>query len=203
MDIAIKQIPLWNGHTWLFFRGWRLGAFLRWWPPLAMWAGPLIFYGHNLGYLNNPIFSNLGLCAACWAHFMCQHELWPTSVSHPFSSLNSSLGPTGGKYYQKITIPIFRLIPQNFAFPGCFSYIVFYRYIFSLLSSDWVVIAVSDSVSVQGTISSDKSLFCCSFLIPFFLKLFVACRLCDIYVREDNDFNVYAMITQLMWTTWT
>ena len=24
-------------------------------------------------------------------------------------------------------------------------------------------------------------------LIPFFLKLIVACRLCVIYVREDND----------------
>ena len=28
------------------------------------------------------------------------------------------------------------------------------------------------------------------FLIPFFLKLIVACRLCVIYVREDNDSNV-------------
>ena len=81
-------------------------------------AGLLIFYGHHWGCLNNPIFSNSGLCAACWAHFMCPHELWPTSVSHPFSSLNSSLGLTGGKYYQKIIIPIFRLVIQNFAFLG-------------------------------------------------------------------------------------
>ena len=29
-----------------------------------------------------------------------------------------------------------------------------------------------------------------SFLFPFFLKLIVAYRLCVIYVREDNDFNV-------------
>ena len=28
------------------------------------------------------------------------------------------------------------------------------------------------------------------FLIPFFLKLIVACILCVIYVREDNDSNV-------------
>ena len=28
------------------------------------------------------------------------------------------------------------------------------------------------------------------FLIPFFLKVIVACRLCVIYVREDNDSNV-------------
>ena len=52
-----------------------------------------------------PSFRILGLCAALWAHFMCHHELWPTSASHPFSFLNSSLGLAGGKYYQKITIP--------------------------------------------------------------------------------------------------
>ena len=74
---------------------------------------------------------NLGLCAACWARFMCHHELWPTSVSHPFSSLNSSLGFAGGKHYQKITILIFRLVVQNFAIPGCFPYIFFSMAIFS------------------------------------------------------------------------
>ena len=62
-------------------------------------AGPLIFfYGHHWGCLNNPVFSNLGLCAARWAHFMCHHELWPTSVSHLFFFLNSSLCLAGGKH---------------------------------------------------------------------------------------------------------
>ena len=106
-----------------------------------------LFYGHHQGYLNNPIFSNLGLCAACWAHLMCHHELWLTSVSHPFSSLNGSLGLTGGKHYQKITIPIFWLI--LYIFPGCFSYVLFSHYLFSLLSSGWFVIAVCVSVSVR------------------------------------------------------
>ena len=54
------------------------------------------------GCLNNPIFSNLGLCAACWARFMCHHELWPTSVSNPFSFLNSSLGLTGENITRKL-----------------------------------------------------------------------------------------------------
>ena len=36
------------------------------------------------GCLNDLIFSNLGLCAACWAHVVCYHELWLTSVRHPF-----------------------------------------------------------------------------------------------------------------------
>ena len=53
---------------------------------------------HHRGCLNNPIFSNLGLCAACWARFMCHHELWSTSVSHPCSSLSSSLGFARGKH---------------------------------------------------------------------------------------------------------
>ena len=53
--------------------------------------------------------------------------------------LKCSLGFAGGKHYQKITIPIFRLL-QNFAIPGCFPYILFYRYILSLLSSDWLLL---------------------------------------------------------------
>ena len=92
-------------------------------------------YGHHRGCLNNPIFSNLRLCVACWAHIMCHHKLWPISMSHPFSSLNTSFGLTGGKYYQKITIPIFRLILQNFAFPDGFLIFFFYSYLFSLISS--------------------------------------------------------------------
>ena len=107
--------------------GWGLGAFLRWWPPSAMWADPLIFLWR--GCLNNPIFSNFGLCAACWAHFMYHHELWPTSVGHPFSFLNSFWGLTGEKHYQKITIHIFKLVLQNFAIPSYFPYILFYGYL--------------------------------------------------------------------------
>ena len=102
-------------------------------------------YGHHWGCLN------FGLCAAGWAHFMCHHKLWPTSASHPFSFLNSSLGLAEGKHYQKITIPIFRLVLQNFAIPSYFPSILFYCYLFSLLSSGWVVIAVCDSISVQET----------------------------------------------------
>ena len=109
-----------------------------------MWVGPWIIYGHHCGCLNNPIFPNLGLCAACWACSMCHQELWPTSVSHPFSSLNSSSGLTGGKYYPKITIAIFSsLVLQNFAIPGYFPYILFYRYLFSLLSSGWFEMPLS------------------------------------------------------------
>ena len=117
---------------WTIKRGWGLGVFLRWWPPSTIWAGHFIFHGHHRGCLNNPIFSNLGLCAACWAHFMCHHELWPTSVSHPFSFFDSSLCLAGGKQYQEISIPVFRVVLQNFPVPGYFPYTFFYRYILFL-----------------------------------------------------------------------
>ena len=111
-------------------------------------------YAHHQGWLNNPIFSNLGLCAACWARFMYDHQLWPTSVSHPFSSLNSSLGFAGGKHCLKIIIPIFQLVLHNLAIPGCFPCILFYCYLFFLLPSGWFVIAVCGSVSVREIVKS-------------------------------------------------
>ena len=96
----------------------------------------LNIHGHRWGCLNNPIFSNLGLCAACWAHFMCHHELL-TSVSHPLSSLNSSLGFAGGKHNQKITIAVFRLVLQHFVIPGCF--LIFLSSLSFLLTFFWLV----------------------------------------------------------------
>ena len=141
------------------------------------------------------MFLNLGLCAACWAHFMCHHKMWPTSVSHPFSSLNSCLGFAGGKHYQKIAIPVFKFcyfrllsfysVPKNFndssdiclmgfihsiqiceifrqtfgpshrKCPMIFmnsAHILFYRYLFSLLSWGWFVIAVCGSISLRQVV---------------------------------------------------
>ena len=34
-----------------------------------------LFYCHSRGCLNNHIFSNLGLCAAWWARFMCRNKI--------------------------------------------------------------------------------------------------------------------------------
>ena len=83
----------------------RLGQY--WWVGVGVFSNVVATFNHVGGFfnlfmattcLNNPIFSNLGLCAACWAHFMYHRELWPTSVGHPFSFLNSSWGLVGGKY---------------------------------------------------------------------------------------------------------
>ena len=127
--------------------GW--GLFLRCWSPQPC-GGSFNIFGHRRECLNNPIFSNMGLCGACWAHFMCHHELWLILVRHLSSSLNNSLvRPCWRKTdYQKSTMPIFRLVLQNFALPGCFPYILFYRYPFSLLSSGWYVFQSGNYLSL-------------------------------------------------------
>ena len=56
-----------------------------------------IFKYQHAVCLNNPILCNLGLYAACRACLMCHGELWPTSLSHSFSSLNIPLGLARGK----------------------------------------------------------------------------------------------------------
>ena len=151
----IRNLFWWNSMCLLFvggnglglWRGWGLGSFLRWRSHSTMWAGPLISVPPR-GCQNNPIFSNLGLCTACCAHFfMCHHELWPTSASLPFSSLSSSLGITEEIYYQKINIAVIRLVLQTFALQDCLPFILFYHYLFSVISPGWVVITVYDYFS--------------------------------------------------------
>ena len=115
--------------------GWELGAFLRWWPPSAMWSGPFIFYGRHGGCLNDLILSNLGLRAACWAYFMCHHELWPTSMSRPFSSLNSSFGLTEGENISRKLLSLsldlfFKILLFHVAFLIFFSIAIFSPYFF-------------------------------------------------------------------------
>ena len=90
--------------------------------------------------------SNLELCATCWAHFMCHHEMWLTSMSHPYSSLSSSLAFAGG-----ITIPIFRLVLQKFAIPGCFHYIIFITFFSPYFLLVGLLLQSVPVVSVQGT----------------------------------------------------
>ena len=43
----------------------------------------------------------------------------------------------------------------------------------------------------------------CFFFNIFFLKVNCGLQLCVIYVREDNDSNVQAMIKRLVWAIWT
>ena len=119
---------------------------LRWWS--TMWVGPLISSSTSTGDV--WIFPS----SQIWGYMLyveyiscvVTHESWPTSVSHSFSSLNSSLGLAGGKHYYKTIIHMFRLL-QNLAIPSCFPCILFYNCLFSLHSSGWFVIAVCLSFS--------------------------------------------------------
>ena len=74
------------------------GAFLRWWHHVG--GSFNLFMAYTGGVWIKLIFSNMWLCAVCWAHFTGHHELWPTSVGQPFSFLNGSWGLTGGNHYQ-------------------------------------------------------------------------------------------------------
>ena len=108
--------------------GWGLGSFSK-----VVVAFNHVFSTKTTGDVwIIPSFRILGLCATYWAHFMSSRIV--ANISESPSPLNSSLGLTEGKHYQKITVPILRLVLQNFALPGCFPYNLFYCTLFSLLS---------------------------------------------------------------------
>ena len=56
------------------------------------------------------LISSFAFPSGWWPHPKNSPNFCHTSVSFPFSSANSSIGLAGGKHYQKITIPIFRLV---------------------------------------------------------------------------------------------
>ena len=148
------------------------------------------------------IFPNLGLNTACWAHCMCHHELWPTSVS-PFPFLNISKTSLRENITRKLLS-----IPQDFflkkiALQFCFSYIACYLIIspytlliglllkyMSLFHSRQLVKHFRNIANwCRVTISDDKSwllsLFCCCFSSNF-VKVIATCELCVIFVREGT-----------------
>ena len=117
------------------------------------WLGGLsIFFKCQChGCFNNSNIQNLGLCTACWTHFMCHHQLWPTSVSHPFSFLTSSLGFAAGKHYKIITIPCFwTCLPKLCLFQ--------------------VVFLISEIIDCTWSIISAYTL-CCSIISPYTLSV--------------------------------
>ena len=143
LELKLNHVPKWD-PSWRLCNGLvtlNLVLMGQLWSVICEYVlvifNHVIFLYHHSGCLNSLSFSNLGLCAACEPYFMHHHELWPASVNHPFSSVTNSLGLVVGKYYQKIIIPIIRVVLQNYDLPGCFPYILFYCYLFSLLSSGW------------------------------------------------------------------
>ena len=122
----------------LWVGGW--GLFLSWWSPSTMWAGPLILLHNCRDVWIIPSFRIRDYIlhaehAPCVITNCGQHQ-WviPSPLSIPL------LGLAEGKHYLKTTISIFRVVLLNFVIPGCFLYIIFYRYIFSLLSSVFFIL---------------------------------------------------------------
>ena len=92
--------------------------FLKWWPTWSVWAGFLIFASAITKYV--WIIRSFRI----WGyllHVETFHESSRIVVNICESPLrNSSLWLAGEKHNQKFIIPIFRLVLQNFALPGCF-----------------------------------------------------------------------------------
>ena len=133
----------WGGVGW----GWEWGfrwegwvAFLRLWPPSTMWKGVLC------------MAATVWLIPSFWIwgyvlhveHFMCHHKFWPTSVSHPFSSINGSLCLAGGNITWKLlsisSDLYFKILVFQAAFLVFFSITIFSPYFLTLtLTFFWLV----------------------------------------------------------------
>ena len=77
----------------------------------------------------------------------------PSHTHHHFSGTPSTLSIALRALLEESInkkITIFRRILQNFAFADYFSYIRFYRYLFSLFSSGWFVITPPASTKLKG-----------------------------------------------------
>ena len=76
-------------------------------------------------------------------------KIAPDVLGRPFSFLSSSSGLTGVNITRKYLSLSLDLFFKLFAIPGYFPCILFYHYLFSLLSSGLFVIAVCGSISVR------------------------------------------------------
>ena len=79
-------------------------------------------------------------------------------------------GLAGGKHYQKITIPIFRLVFQNVVLPGCFPYNLFYSYVspyFLLVGLPLQYVALFQSRELVTSQLNRCPHFLCFFFIHF------------------------------------
>ena len=98
-----------------------------------------LLHGHHFcqsWYLNNSIYSNLGLCALLRTFHVPSRIV--ANISGPSLPFSLALGGlTGVKRYQKVTIAIFRFVLQNCIIPGYFPYIhsiaIFSPYVFGLV----------------------------------------------------------------------
>ena len=105
--LAQKYIHLWFTYSETIRISFESKASLGWHVGGGGGFPKLVATFNYVGGSFNLLMATTGYV---WIIPSCHRELWPTSASHPFSSLISSLGLAGGKHYQKITIPNFRLV---------------------------------------------------------------------------------------------
>ena len=135
-------------------RVWGLGAFLRWWPPSTMGLGPLI----NLMATTWDVwiitsFFEFGIMCCMLSTSPVSSRILVNIRESPLLLSKWRLRFCWRKHY-----PIFWLALRNFAIPVCFPYIILYRYLFSLVTSVWFVIAVCGSISVSKIVKCLGSL---------------------------------------------
>ena len=111
-------------HLIYIYMGEVWGISLRRWPPLTMHAGHLI----SSSTITEDVWKSrlFEFCAACWAHFMCHQELWPTSVSHPFSLLRPCRMNALAAELLSLSLD---LIVNMFALPRCLLSVSFYHHL--------------------------------------------------------------------------
>ena len=122
-------------HCCVFISGWGLGSFSK----------MVITFNHVGGSFNLFMCQHQGCpIFLIWSyvlhilHISCVIKNCGQHQQVSFSSLNNSLDLAEGKHNQKIPIPIFRLVLQNFPPAGCFPYIFFLLLSF-LLNFFWLV----------------------------------------------------------------
>ena len=139
-------------YSWV--GGWGLGAFLKWWPPSTMWAGPLIFLWPPPGVSEYSHIFKFGFMCYMLSTFQMSSRI-VANISGPFLFLNSSWGLTGGKYFLEITIAfdlLFKILLFQVTFLIFFSIAILSPYFF------WFVIAVCGSISVRELVKYLESL---------------------------------------------
>ena len=75
----LKTSPRWSFTTSHLSSGWGLGAFLRWWPPSVMWAGPLTHWGLTMLAEQRPGAVKAMQCSfpwRCWRYMYHAGYKW-------------------------------------------------------------------------------------------------------------------------------
>ena len=174
---------LWLLSCWPIQTGWVV----LWWAPSAKSKD---HHGVSSGWSSTWFRSNTGRSSTQYEQIPIIFGVWPFGRLH-FFSVNNILVGLWLNCISSVQIIIFLLVDillQHRALSQCSVVLVI----------SWVIAdslcKLIQSLFLQWFLNWDFFVVLC-FNSFFFLKLIVACKLCVIYVREDNDSNVWAVIT--------